>query len=127
MQARKSDQEANNGYAKRRFFDLKTSILIITAMFGTGGITGLTSYLTDPNIRVQTKVESLNTISQKHELRITTIAGELERRKMRMENYVKTQEDKEELKQQLIDQEFKHIKDLLIEIKSDLKALRNGQ
>ena len=125
MQARKKDS-AENGYAKRRFFDLKTTVLIITAMFGTGGITGLTSYLTDPNIAVQAKVERVAVKTQVQDLAINSLEADVRQKSMRMEYYIKSHAGEEDLRKELIDQEFKHIKELLIEIKSDLKIIKNS-
>ena len=45
---------------------------------------------------------------------------------MRVENYIKTHEDAEDLRQQLTDKEFEQIKELLQEIKEDVKAIKNG-
>jgi len=122
-----TQRQSDAGYEKRRLFDLKTIIVILTAMFGTGGITGLTSYLTDPNIKVQAKVETLDTKTQSHELKIADITGKVQQGAMRMEYYIKSHNDEEQLKQQLIDKEFEHIKELLIEIKADVKAIKNGK
>lgn len=119
-------RQRDDGYEKRRLFDLKTIIVILTAMFGTGGITGLTSYLTDPNIKIQTKVDVLDTTTRGQELKIADLTGKAQQSTMRMEYYIKSHSDEEQLKQQLIDKEFEHIKELLLEIKADVKAIKNG-
>ena len=125
MIARKDDGKSNGDYAKRRFFDLKTTLLIITAMFGTGSITGLTSYLTDPNIKVQSEVNGLRIRANANDLKIADIVGKGQQSTMRMEYYIESHDDEEKLKQKLIDKEFEHIKELLLEIRADLKVIKN--
>ena len=126
MIARKEDRKDNGDYAKRRFFDLKTTLLIITAMFGTGSITGLTSYLTDPNIKVQSEVNGLKIRANTNDLKVADITGKAQQRTMRMEYYIKSHDDEEDLREKLIDKEFEHIKELLLEIKADIKDLKNN-
>ena len=123
MQPRKEDK----GYSRRKIFDAKTMIVMFTAMFGTGGITGLTSYLTDPNIAVQTKVDRAIVKTQAHDLDINSLKADVLQKSRRMEYYIKSHSDEEDLRQQLIDREFKHIRELLIEIKEDIKIIKNGR
>ena len=108
-----TQRQSDDGYQKRKVFDIKTIIVIMTALFGSSGITGLTSYLTDPNIELQTKVN--------------TVESTLEMRTMRTENYIKAHDEETQLKQQLIDKEFEHIKELLLEIKADVKVIKNNK
>lgn len=126
MFARKEDRKDNGDYAKRRFFDLKTTLLIITAMFGTGSITGLTSYLTDPNIKVQAEVNGLKVRANASDLKVADLVGKGQQSTMRMEYYIKSHNDEEELKEKLIDREFEHIKELLLEIRADLKDIKSS-
>lgn len=109
-------RQRDDGYAKRRLFDLRTIQILLMALIGTGGTTGIISYLTDPNIRIQSKVNE-------HEIKIVDLNKEVELRTMRMENYVKSHNEKEELRQQLNDKEFEHIKELLLEIRADLRLI----
>jgi len=114
----------DSGYNKRRVFDIKTIIVIMTALFGSSGITGLTSYLTDPNIELQMKVSA---IEQEEKLHYTEITAKAENQDTRMENYIKAHDNEVQLRQQLTDQEFEHIKELLQEIKTDVKSIKNGR
>ena len=98
MQSRKQDND-KNGYAKRRFFDLKTIILLTTVVGSTGGTTGLVSYLTDPNIVVQEKVDRVVVVAQKHELKLTTLGSEVKLKSMRMENYITAHAEEVKLSQ----------------------------
>ena len=125
MQPRKEDKDGN-GYAKRKIFDVKTLIVLFTAMFGTGGITGITSYLTDPNLVVQAKVDKVTIKTQSHDIDINSLKAEVLQKSMRMEYYIKSHSNEEDLRQQLIDKEFKHIRELLVEIKDDLEIIKNG-
>ena len=96
VQSRKED----NGYAKRRMLDLKTIQILLMALVGTGGVTGLTSYLTDPNIAVQTKVDKVAVTTQTHELKLSTLSSDAKLKSMRMENYIISHAEEEDLRQQ---------------------------
>ncbi len=112
-------RKINNGYDKRRWIDARTAYLVIAMIIGSGGTTGLTSYFTNPNIGTQVQVHN-------HELKIADLTATIERQIMRTENYIKSHDDEGDLKQQIVDSEFRHIRDLLSEIKSDIKSIKNG-
>ena len=53
--ARRQTDADDEGRIKRRMFDAKTVILLLTAILGPGGVVGYMNYTTDPNIQLQNR------------------------------------------------------------------------
>lgn len=120
-------RQKDDGYEKRRAFDYKTMLVIMTALVGSGGVTGLISAFTDPNVKLGMRVDTI-------ESAVTQNTTRAIRNYDTIEAYIKTHEKEETLKDQIVSGEFEHLKDLLNEIKNDqeeikqdLRAIRNGR
>jgi len=121
-----SDSEGEQSYKRRVPFDLKTITVLIVAMFGSGGVTGLVSLYTDPNVKLQTKIDTVSAQSETNKDTLTTIDSEVKQNREVFENYVKHEAEMESLRQQLIDSNHNHLKELLEEIRKDVKSIKNG-
>jgi len=126
---RTRSNDNNEDGAKRRSLLQRQStqlIMLASVIIGPAGITGLINAYTDPNVKQQSRIEQLEIESSSQKLKINSNKSKMEQQNMRMENYISGHEEQEKLRQQLNDKEFEHIRQLLLEIKEDVKSIKNG-
>lgn len=116
VERRKDD----SGYEARRIFDGKTVVLLMAAVFGSGGAVGFLNYFTDPNIQMENEIRD-------HNIQIETLKAEQRKSQMRLENYIASHSEEEKLRERLTEKELEHIKELLQDIKEDVGKIRNGK
>ena len=117
----------DNGYRKRRAFDPKTVAVLITAILGPAGIVGISNYFTDPNIQMQADLYDLKEQVKVNEKMATANTGQIAARTARVEEYIKTHDREESLRQQLIDQELEFIKKQLDTILRNQERILNSK
>jgi hypothetical protein len=127
MQRLRNNDNDDNGYKKRRIFDFKSVAILLAAIVGPTGVVGLMNAMTDPNITLQSRIQAVEARQSGQELKSIQIESKLEQRTMRVENYIKNQEEANKLRQKITDQELEHIKTLLKEIKDDVKVIKDGR
>lgn len=125
LRSRENDN-SEQVYKKRRMLDTKTLYVIVAALVGPAGVTGLINAYTDPNVKQQARIETLETRNSSQDLGINGNKSEIAKQKMRVENYIVGHDEQVKLRQQITDKEFEHIRQLLIEIKDDVKQIKNG-
>ena len=129
MKSRLRDDDPNGDGAKQRSILQRKGyqILIIASMIiGPTGITGLMNAMTDPNIKIENRVDDVEIKDTSQDLQISGLRSDIKQREMRVENYIKSHSEQEALRRQLIEKEFEHMFIILEEIKKDVKDIKNG-
>lgn len=122
---RKSDNgDEIEGYKKRRMFDPKTLYIFMAALIGPAGVTGIINSYTDPNIKLQSRIETVEIETKSQSINILGLKGKVAKREMRVENYIKSHDVATDLRQRINDTNVEHIMELLKEIKQDVKDLK---
>ena len=120
----------NNNNSRQRktdkLFNLPDMMKLAMFLIG-GGATGAGIVATAPtNAAMDLKVHQVQERVQNHDLLINNCENTLVRQSTRAENYIKAHAEEERLRQEVIDRDIEHIKELLKEIKQDVKDIKNG-
>ncbi len=126
MRSREKDSD-EEGYSKRSPLQKRgyQGLIIASMIIGPTGITGLMNAYTDPNIKLQSRIEQTETKNTAQDLEITGLTAKDREREMRVENYIKAHSEAQALRQQMTEKDYLHIMDLLNEIKDDVKHIKN--
>ena len=125
-QSRRADPNGD-GYKQRSAFEkYKLVVFVVAAIVGPTGITGLMNAYTDPNIKLQGRVDAVEVKQGSQDLLLNGVKGKQALREMRVENYIKSHNETVQLRQEMTDKDIKHMMELLNEIKDDVKTRKNG-